>query len=199
MRTIPYSFTAIPIITLIALLLQGCIAPVMIPVASQAGQQAQVDDETRSLLHEVRVATTKYHSLSTAEDEGYGKFLECFQRGSTMGMGQHFVNGGLVGDDVVDPLQPEALVYESLGNGDNTLVAFEYLVFADKWDPQVTGRAAPMLFGQPFHLKTNIPDTPPVWALHLWLWTHNPEGLFADYNPLVQCPPGAPVVEMENR
>jgi hypothetical protein len=76
------------------------------------------------------------------------------------------------------------------------LVAFEYLVFADVWDPDETGREAPTLFDQEFHLKTNIPDTPPVWALHLWLWAHNPEGLFADYNPIVSCPAGQPVVDM---
>ena len=58
------------------------------------------------------------------------------------------------------------------------------------------GRAAPVLFDQPFHLETDIPDTPPVWALHLWLWTDNPEGLFADYNPLVFCPITQPVTNM---
>jgi len=149
-----------------------------------------------SLIHDVRVATTQYHDLDTATKGGYGKFLDCFTHGPDMGMGQHYVNGDLAGDDKLDPLKPEALVYEPLGDGKMTLVAFEYLMFADKWDPNNTGKAAPSLFGQEFHLKTNIPQTPPVWTLHIWLWSHNPDGLFADYNPLIVCPADQPIVDM---
>jgi hypothetical protein len=113
-----------------------------------------------------------------------------------MGMGQHYVNGDLVGDDVLDALKPEALVYEPREDGSMILVAFEYLVFADVWDPEGEDREPPTLFGREFSLKTNIPDTPPVWALHMWLWAHNPEGLFADYNPLIMCPADQPSIDM---
>ena len=152
--------------------------------------------ETADLIHEVRVTTTQYHDLNTALDAGYSKSLDCFRYGETRGMGQHYVNGDLVSDDVLDPTRPEALVYEPLGDGTQVLVAFEYLVFADGWDPNDEGREPPSLFGQEFGLHTTIPDTPPVWALHIWLWTHNPEGLFADYNPLVVCPANEPINDM---
>jgi hypothetical protein len=26
-----------------------------------------------------------------------------------------------------------------------------------------------------------------VYALHVWVWRHNPEGLFAETNPRVSC------------
>ena len=94
----------------------------------------------------------------------------------------------------IDPAKPAKI--DGLTPGDLILVAFEYLVFADQWDPEDTGRAAPVLFDQEMHLKTNIPDTPPVWTLHLWLWTGNPDGLFADYNPLVFCPAEYPLTDM---
>ena len=45
-------------------------------------------------------------------------------------------------------------------------------------------------------LMTNIPATPPVWGLHLWLYSYNPEGLFANFNPLVSCPTGMPSIDM---
>jgi hypothetical protein len=153
-------------------------------------------EETNVLIDEVRGATAEFRDLDTALEAGYGKFLECFRHGDHMGMGQHYVNGDLVGDDVLDPLKPEALVYEPREDGTMILVAFEYLVFADVWDPNDTGREPPTLFGQEFNLKTNIPETPPVWALHIWLWTHNPEGQFADFNPTVFCPEGAPSIDM---
>lgn len=156
----------------------------------------EITPDLRAQIHDVREATTQYHDLDTATKAGYGKFLDCFTHGPDMGMGQHYVNGDLVGDDKLDATKPEALVYEPLGDGKMTLVAFEYLVFADKWDPNKTGKAAPTLFGQEFHLKTNIPKTPPVWALHIWLWSHNPSGLFSDYNPLIECPADQPIVDM---
>lgn len=168
-------------------------------VTAQDHGDMTVSDELRALLHEVRGETLQYIDLDTALESGYGEFLICFMHGEEMGMGQHYVNGELVGDDVLDPLLPEALVYEPREDGSMTLVAFEYLVFADVWDPENTGREAPELFGQSFSLKTNIPDTSPVWALHAWLYMPNPAGLFADYNPLVFCPEGAPTLDMSQR
>jgi hypothetical protein len=148
------------------------------------------------LIANVREATAGYRNFDTIGDAGYTKFLDCFVNTQIGGMGQHYVNADLAGDAVLDPMKPEILVYEPTESGDMILVAFEYIVFASQWDPNNTGRAAPMLFDQSFHLETGIPDTPPVWALHLWLWTDNPDGLFADYNPLVFCPLNQPITDM---
>ena len=30
-------------------------------------------------------------------------------------------------------------------------------------------------------------DSLGIWYLHVWNWTANPSGLFADWNPDVQC------------
>jgi hypothetical protein len=152
--------------------------------------------ETRQLIADVREATANFRDFNEVEKAGYGKFLDCFVNQNVGAMGQHFVNGELVGDDVLDPMQPEALVYAPTEDGDMILVAFEYLVFADVWDPNNEGREAPTLYGQQFHLKNNIPDTPPVWALHIWLWTDNPDGIFSDFNPIVFCPGNQPVTDL---
>ncbi|MEO8609593.1 MAG: hypothetical protein ABI690_17000 [Chloroflexota bacterium] len=140
--------------------------------------------ETRQLIDDVRGATADFRDVETAEKAGYAIFQDCFNEEGVGGMGQHYVNGDLAGDDVVDPLKPEALVYEPREDGKLILVALEYLVFADKW----TKSDPPTAFGQDFHLVTDIPNTPPVWALHIWLWSHNTLGLFTDYNPIVFCP-----------
>jgi hypothetical protein len=29
---------------------------------------------------------------------------------------------------------------------------------------------------------------PAFWELHAWVWRHNPNGLFDDWNPRVSCP-----------
>ncbi len=163
----------------------------MLTVAQEPAS-TEMPKDVISLIDDVRGATAEYRDLDTAIDAGYGKFLDCFQNGTDLGMGQHYVNGDLVSDDVVDALHPEALVYEPREDGDPILVAMEYLVFEDQWK----GDEPPTLYGQTFNLKTNIPETPPVWALHIWLFTHNPEGLFADFNPLVSCPQDEPIVDM---
>lgn len=184
-----------------AVLMGGIVVvPVLItlmflPAHAQEGDGQELPTETVQLIHDVRVASAQYHDLDTALEAGYGKFLDCFTHGER-GMGQHYVNGDLVGDEVLDPAQPEALVYEPLGEGGQALVAYEYLVFADVWDPDNEGREPPSLYGQDFVLKTNIPETPPVWTLHIWLWSHNPEGLFADYNPIIACPADEPIIDM---
>jgi hypothetical protein len=168
-------------------------------VSAQTPAATELPATTMQQLDAVRAATAKFRDLDTAKAAGYGKFLTCFRHGDNMGMGQHFVNSTLAGDDVLDPMKPEALVYEPREDGTMILVAFEYLVFADKWDPQKTGRAAPTIYGQPLQLLTNIPDTPPVWGLHLWLYSYNPEGLFASFNPTVSCPAGQDSIDMSKR
>lgn len=163
---------------------------------AQDHEKTEMTEELRQLISEVRGATVQYQDVDVAVENEYGPFLDCFINGEESAMGQHYVNGGLVGDDILDPMLPEALVYEPHEDGSMILVGFEYLVFADVWDPDDEGREPPVLFDQEFHLKTNIPDTPPVWALHLWLWAHNPDGLFADFNSTVFCPADGPVVDM---
>ncbi len=153
-------------------------------------------EEDEFLLHEVRGGTALFHDVSAATDAGYGLFQTCFTYGTESAQGQHYVHGDYVSDDVIDPMLPEALVYEPGPDGEMILVALEYLVFADVWDPDGSGREAPSLFGQEFSLESHIPETPPVWALHVWLYAHNPDGLFAHWNPLVFCPEGADVVDM---
>jgi hypothetical protein len=170
------------------LLIVGLLAWMPTPIHSEDHEAHTLTAENRLLIDKVRGATAGFRDLDAAKKAGYGVFQDCFRDDKIGGMGQHYVHGELIGDDQLDPLRPEALVYEPREDGSMILVALEYLVFKDKWDPKNANRPAPTLFGQDFHVKTTIPDTPPVWILHIWLWSHNPEGLFADYNPIIYCP-----------
>ncbi len=102
-------------------------------------------------------------------------------------MGIHYLNGGLL-DAVLDPLRPEALMYQPTKDGRLELLGVEYIVFQDVWDalhPQ-----PPVLFGHPFHLvrAPNRYNVPAFYELHLWVWEHNRNGIFNDWNPQVRCP-----------
>jgi len=130
-------------------------------------------------LGAVREATDAFHDTENANRAGYFPLLPCFDKPGVGGMGQHLVNTSLL-DNVINATQPEALVYEV--NGDELkLVAVEYIVPFTAW-----GSTPPTLFGQSFHRNEALG----LWALHAWIWRHNPLGMFADYNPRVAMCPG---------
>ncbi len=145
-----------------------------------------------SSISQARQATAHYHDLATANGDGYGVFTDadmvaCIDRPDEGAMGIHYVNGDLVGDGAVDLRTPEALVYEAREDGRLKLVAVEYVVFRDAWHANHTD--PPSLFGREFELVPagNRYALPPFYALHAWLWKHNPDGMFANCNPRVSC------------
>ena len=60
------------------------------------------------------------------------------------------------------------------------LVAVEYII---PYTLRSRSATPPVLFGQQF--KQN--DAFQLWGLHAWVWRSNPSGLFADWNPSVNC------------
>ena len=92
-------------------------------------------------------------------------------------MGYHYVNTQLL-DDKLDVANPEALLYEPEANGQLRLVAVEYVIPKAAW----TSPNPPELFGQ--KLVLNAFD---LWALHVWAWENNPSGIYANWNPRVNC------------
>ena len=136
----------------------------------------------------VRQATAHLHSVETAGAQGYGQFQGCVSQPGEGAMGIHFVNGALVGDTVLDPLRPEALMYEPDKHGRLRLAGVEYIVFQAVWDAE--NGEPPTLFGEEFHLvgEPNRYGIPAFYALHAWIWRHNPLGTFYDWNPRVSCP-----------
>ncbi len=101
-------------------------------------------------------------------------------------MGQHVVNGALVGDGAIDAGRPEALMYETR-HGRSELVGVEYIVPAADW--HASHATPPVLDGQTFHYvgSPNRYALPAFYELHVWAWRRNPHGAFADWNPHVSC------------
>lgn len=137
-----------------------------------------------SELAEVRAATARFHRIAVAEDAGWNLMDgldHCFNSPDVGAMGYHYINESLLMDAVVDPRTPEALVYAPGPNGKLQLAAVEWIVPYDLWpsdDP------APTVMGQELHHN----DPLQVWVLHAWIFTHNPSGMFEDWNPRVTCP-----------
>jgi hypothetical protein len=145
-----------------------------------------------NVFDDIRQATAGYHHLPAAEAAGYAEFrdaqgIACIDLPGTGAMGVHYVKGSLVGDAVLDPRRPEALVYERRGNAMH-LVALEYIVFKDVWE-DAGNTNPPRLFGRQFSLTPdpNRFGIPAFYSLHAWAWKVNPEGDFFAWNPRVDC------------
>jgi hypothetical protein len=147
-------------------------------------------------LRAAKKATKQYGDVAAAQAAGYGLFkdaagIACIANPGVGAMGVHYVNGTYVGDTVLDPAKPEAVVYEPRRNGKLKIVALEYIVFQAPWD--AAHSSPPSLFGTPFMLTAspNRYGIPAFYALHAWIYKHNPSGTFAMWNPRVDCSGGS--------
>ena len=93
-------------------------------------------------------------------------------------MGYHLIHPALM-DAEIELKQPEILVYARAGDGEFELTGVEYAVPLDRW----TAAEPPTVMGQSLKRAPSLG----IWYLHVWVWRANPKGLFADWNPNVQC------------
>jgi hypothetical protein len=137
----------------------------------------------------VAAATAKYHNIANAIRDGYVPTNTCAELPGTGGMGYHYANPRLSSDNRLDPLHPEVLVYAPRPHGSRQLAALEYFK-ADDDQKLSTDKDRPSLFGVKFDgpMLGHEAGMPIHYDLHLWLWKHNPSGLFAMWNPRVHCP-----------
>jgi hypothetical protein len=140
---------------------------------------------TLEQLEQVKVALAPYEDVNAAIAAGYEQFMDCMS-GPQGAQGVHYTKGTLTEDSRLDPLQPEALMYEQQSDGSLKLIGAEYLVFQEAWHT-AGNKPAPVLLGREFYLNTTLLDQP-FYGLHLWLWQYNPLDVFANWNPLVTCP-----------
>jgi hypothetical protein len=164
-----------------------CIS-LLVPLILAPVSTASAHDTELRLLAPIRQATAHFHHVKTAQVVGYDQFLGCVAEPGEGAMGIHFVHSELISDTVLDPLLPEALMYEPQPNGQLRLVGVEYIVFQAAWDAEHA--EPPVLLGQQLHLvaSPNRYGVPAFYELHAWVWKHNPSGLFNDWNPRVRCP-----------
>jgi hypothetical protein len=128
----------------------------------------------------LRGSLAPYTSFALAKTAGYATAItDCMSNGDEGAMGVHFAKTALI-DGVADSLNPEALIYEPGTNGEMRLVGVEFIV---PFAAVAKTATPPTLFGRQFSQN----DAFGVWGLHVWTHRSNPSGLFAAWNPRVQC------------
>jgi hypothetical protein len=157
--------------------LGGCAANSLRSV-TRGYDAAAVDGVTR-----LRAATGSFHVLDNAVAAGYPREVkDCIVHEHHGAMGYHHLNSKYV-DGKLSPERPQFLLYDRLADGTYRLNGAEFIVPYRFWPRDST---APVFMGQ----KLLREDAFKYWYLHVWAWTKNPEGLFADFNPVVGCLPG---------
>jgi hypothetical protein len=141
------------------------------------------------LVDEVRAATARFVDINVAVAEGWMRGTPCVSGPNSGAMGVHFLLPSRVGDGVLKPSEPEALIYEPLPNGAMRLVGVEFIVLAADWAAMHPEGGAPAVAG---HLTNyvgapNRYGLPAFHELHVWAWERNPNGSFADFNTRVSC------------
>jgi hypothetical protein len=131
-------------------------------------------------LATLRRVTSPFRTFSAATAAGWSaKITSCMADPAAGGMGFHYGNTAFI-DGTAQVDQPELLLYEPQADGSEQLVAVEYII---PYTAHAKTDTPPVLFGQQF--KQN--DTFQLWGLHVWAWKSNPSGLYADWNPGVNC------------
>ena len=146
-------------------------------------ENLKMDPGTWKMLADLRKATTKYHDIEVAMEDGYALGSECVAVEGLGGMGYHYVNFAWV-DGEYDPYQPEVLLYEMDQGGNMHLVGVEYVVVKEAW----AGEVPPHFGSQVFDLALAPAPLPfDNYQLHVWIWKGNPNGIFTKFNPNVKC------------
>ncbi len=127
-------------------------------------------------LAALRAATARFHRIDVAQAAGYDTQFPagCFTSAAGA-MGFHFLNGTKLG--TLNVTEPQLLLYEPKKNGKMKLVGVEFIL------PGADTDTPPVLFGQTLEYNYTFG----VWALHVWAWENNPQGIYADWNPRVTC------------
>ena len=190
----------------LALVVLAVAAAALIPAVATAEEEAtahehaaRADVTLQDELAAVRGATARFHRVEEAIAAGYelgwvnGSGVRiitgCVSHPTAGAMGYHYINAELMADLAVDPLEPEALVYESAPDGGLKLVAVEWIVRGPQSNPPgiPAGAPPPTVLGMDMHILVPPPG-PAFYLMHAWIWKHNPAGMFSDWNPEVTCP-----------
>lgn len=160
--------------------------------ASPAVRDAALGADVQRDLATLRRVTAPFHQFDVARQAGWSaQITPCMtDPAGAGGMGFHYGNTKLI-DGTAGVEAPQLLLYEPEQNGMLRLVAAEYII---PYTFHSRDAAPPVLFGQKFQQN----DVFQLWGLHAWVWKDNPSGIFASWNPTVDCANATGVMRMSH-
>ena len=134
--------------------------------------------EKQVYSHEEKLS--RFRDVGTAIDEGYRTTATYVQSEEGV-LGIPFINRNV---EKLQPTKPQVVLYGLTEEG-------QYRPFGLKWFVPADDRnSPPTLFGKQFvgPIEGDSALVPKHYALYVWLFYENPDGLFATYNPAIQPP-----------
>lgn len=145
-------------------------------------QDENISPEVREQLDALQLSAMPFFNYDVAVSAGWDTILgECVE--SPMGgMGYHVHNMDQLANGHLNLLRPEVVLYTPTEDGSMQFGGVEYIIPAELWDSE----EPPEFLGRDLHFNPHVGPSG-IWALHVWVGRHNPEGIFADFNPDVSC------------
>lgn len=142
----------------------------------------EIPEAVQAQLDQLQLSVMPFFNYDVAVAAGWDTILGGCVESPMGGMGYHLHNMDQLTNGHLNLLRPEVLLYAPTEDGSMEFVGVEYIIPGDLWDEEL----APQFLGQHLHFNPNVGPTG-IWALHVWVGKHNPEGIFADWNPDVSC------------
>ena len=165
-------------IILAAALLVACNdqSPLDSTAAPEFSRQTAAGNQALATL---RSASARYHDVDTAIADGFILLHGCEVRPGEGAVGVLYVNLDRYLDGVIDPASPDGLLYAPGPNGKLQLSGVELALPIAMW----SGPQPPQFLGATFQTE----DEFAAYGLHIWVWRHNANGMFAQAHPGVAC------------
>lgn len=143
---------------------------------------ASYGSEVEAGYARVRSATSAFKNLASAVAAGYAENVkQCLADSAHGAMGYHHINRALL-DTKIEYDKPEILLYEKRPDGSYRLNGVEFIIPYRVWPKD---SVPPKLMGRDMYRADDLN----LWYTHMWVWTANSAGLFANYNPAAKCIP----------
>lgn len=156
---------------------------------TQQGIGHRSDGLTPGQVATIRHATYRFRDVDAAMEAGYEPMGECMDMPGEGAVGHVYMNHALMEDGVLDPKQPEILLYEARHHGSDLRLTGVGFHAVDEDQDVSTDDDRPSLLGHPLAgpMASHEPGMPIHYFLHAWVFKHNPSGNLAAENPRVDC------------
>ncbi len=153
---------------------------------ASGGAAAHSRDGAGRQLAALKKSLAPFKDVRVAEAAGFIAVSGC-EVSDEGGMGVHYLHPARAAE-APDATKPSILLYEPTDDGTMRLLGAEWFQ-ADADQDVHTDPDRPTLFGQPFDgpMPGHNPMMPVHYDLHVWLFDSNPAGVFAPWNPSVDC------------
>lgn len=145
-------------------------------------QDSGLSEQVQAQLDALQLSVMPFFNYDVAVTAGWDTILGGCVESPMGGMGYHVHNMDQLLNGYLTLLRPEVLLYAPMEDGSMEFLGVEYIIPAELWESD----EAPHFLGQHLHFNPNV-GPHGIWALHVWVGKENPNGVFDDWNPDVNC------------